>query len=938
MLKHLFFLILILPLFTQSHAQDLSKKRMDASVFDEWKTINEVQISNDGRWVTYNKSVEEQDKELILYNTETKQSKSFPRSSAAQISHDNGFLIYKSAPPQDSLREMRRRKVKKDDLPGDTLCIYNLRTGYLEKIADFKNYKSPKEWGPVLLYQMKAQKKGKGATVGVDSSTQAITLKWDDEDDERGSRLYLKYLQSARMDSFIYVTDYTFAEKANQILLHSTGDDSTFMAGVYKYDAELQRMSTVSDEKGKVQHMVLSKDGSKAAFLLNKDTTDRRIPPFEMMYAEGVAPAKVIAHHNSRNLPSEWFINEHYKPHFSDDMSSLFYGINPEPVQQDTSILDDEIVNVEVWSYQDNRLHTQQKVRKPDDVKKAYIMKYDCNAGSSMRLTSPEGGADLLLSSRKNEKSFLVTEEKPYLSTISWEGFPSYKDVYLVDQSGKKELLASKVRGNIRRSPNGKYIYYFSSPDSEWIAIDVKSKKKISLSANVSSKVYNELHDSPSFPWAYGIAGWTEDDKQLIMYDRYDMWIVDPSKNARAKKLTDGRADKITYRYLRLDPEEKNISTADDLTLSFYNDENGSGGYANYSWKNNSLSELISSDHSFNRPLKAKHADKIIFRRQSFREFPELEITDGQFKEPLKISETNPQQADYSWGDVEWHYWKAFDGQELRGILVKPDNFDPNKKYPLLVNFYERSSNRIHRYRGPYPHRSTINYSYFVNRGYVVFNPDVTYEIGYPGKSAYNSVVSGVESLIEEGFIDKDRVGVQGHSWGGYQVAHLITKTDIFACAESGAPVVNMISAYGGIRWQTGLSRMFQYEHTQSRIGGTLWEKPHLYIENSPIFEMDKVNTPVLIMHNDKDGHVPWYQGIEYFVAMRRLGKPAWMLNYNEEPHWPLKRVNRIDFNLRMEQFFDHYLMGEPMPTWMKTGVSAIDKGINQGYELDNKQ
>jgi len=191
---------------------------------------------------------------------------------------------------------------------------------------------------------------------------------------------------------------------------------------------------------------------------------------------------------------------------------------------------------------------------------------------------------------------------------------------------------------------------------------------------------------------------------------------------------------------------------------------------------------------------------------------------------------------------------------------------------------------------------------------------------------------------MREGFIDPQRMGLQGHSWGGYQVAYLLTKTGIFACAEAGAVVINMVSAYGGIRWATGLSRMFQYEHTQSRIGGTLWEKPELFIENSPLFTLDKVSTPVLILQNDSDGHVPWYQGIEFFVAMRRLNKPAWLLNYNGEPHWPVKLQNRKDFNIRMQQFFDHYLMKAPMPKWMRDGVPSVEKGILQGYELIEKK
>jgi dipeptidyl aminopeptidase/acylaminoacyl peptidase len=225
------------------------------------------------------------------------------------------------------------------------------------------------------------------------------------------------------------------------------------------------------------------------------------------------------------------------------------------------------------------------------------------------------------------------------------------------------------------------------------------------------------------------------------------------------------------------------------------------------------------------------------------------------------------------------------------------------------------------------PGRSSINYSHYVSKGYVIFNPDVVYRVGYPGESAYDCVMSGITSLLSEGYIDKKRIGMQGHSWGGYQAAYLVTKTDLFAAVESGAPVVNMFSAYGGIRWGSGRSRQFQYEHTQSRIGGTPWSHFQRYYENSPIFTTDKINTPLLILHNDNDGAVPWEQGIEWFTALRRLGKPAWLLNYRGEPHWPVKTANRADFQTRMADFFDHYLMGKPMPGWMTDGVAPIYRG-----------
>ncbi len=289
------------------------------------------------------------------------------------------------------------------------------------------------------------------------------------------------------------------------------------------------------------------------------------------------------------------------------------------------------------------------------------------------------------------------------------------------------------------------------------------------------------------------------------------------------------------------------------------------------------------------------------------------------------------------WHTLSRPEWTSLDGQKLRGMLVKPEGFDPKKKYPMIVNFYEKSSDDVNLYRTLEPLRSQINYTFYSNRGYLVFNPDIPYREGYPGESCMNAVVAGVTNLIDKGFVDEKRVAVQGHSWGGYQVAYLVTKTNMFRCAGSGAPVVNMVSAYGGIRWESGLMRMFQYEHTQSRIGGSLWQYPLRYLENSPIFSVDKVQTPVLILHNDKDGAVPWYQGIEFFGALRRLDKPVWMLNYNDEPHWPVKLQNRIDYQIRMQQYFDYYLKDAPMPRWMQRGVPAMEKGILQGLELEKK-
>ena len=344
------------------------------------------------------------------------------------------------------------------------------------------------------------------------------------------------------------------------------------------------------------------------------------------------------------------------------------------------------------------------------------------------------------------------------------------------------------------------------------------------------------------------------------------------------------------------------------------------------------LTKLLMDNYRFGGTVKAKLANQLLFTRESFREFPDVWISDLSLTAPKKISDANPQMKNYFWGTVELVNWTSLDNIPLTGLLYKPENFDPKKKYPMIVNFYERNSENLHAHNAPFPHRSTINQTVYTSDGYLVFVPDVIYKIGFPGESAHNCILPGVTSLIAKGFVDEKNIGIQGHSWGGYQIAYLVTRTDMFKAAEAGAVVANMISAYGGIRWESGLSRMFQYEKTQTRLGGSLWEKPMLYIENSPIFFADKIKTPLLLLHNDADGAVPWYQGIEMYMAMRRLNKPVWMLNYNGEPHWPLKRENRMDFQIRMKQFFDYYLKGATLPPWMKEGVPAIEKGITKGY------
>lgn len=296
-------------------------------------------------------------------------------------------------------------------------------------------------------------------------------------------------------------------------------------------------------------------------------------------------------------------------------------------------------------------------------------------------------------------------------------------------------------------------------------------------------------------------------------------------------------------------------------------------------------------------------------------------IVAGSFLEsPKKLSDANPQIAEYAWGSAELVEWNSLDGIPLQGVLIKPGSYEPGKRYPVLVYFYRFFSQRLTEFNEPViNHRPS--FPFYASNGYAVFLPDSRFEAGRPGFAATKCLVPGVQKLVDMGVADPDAIGLHGHSWSGYQTAFVVTQTDIFAAAVAGAPVSNMTSAYSGIRWGSGLARQFQYEKGQSRIGGSLWEYPERYIESSPIFFADKINTLLLIMFGDVDGAVPWYQGIELYLAMRRLGKESIFLQYRDEPYHPEKYANKLDYAIRMKEYLDHYLKGEPAPEWMAKGV-----------------
>lgn len=913
-----FSLLFFLLIFSSISAQ---KKVMQHSDKALWNTIVSPKISNSGNYILYETEKGEKDKTVHLSDIDGKPIFSHSRTKGAKFTYDSKYVLFTVNAWKDSIKEMKRRKVKTKNLPKDTLVLYAIKNKETIKIPNVKSYKIPEKWSGIVTYMLEPTAKGKKKK---DASKQPSK--------SNGFHLIIRNLDATTSDTLKYVTKYVIAKNAKKVTYITTGN-ATSSAGVYTYDVQSKKRNLIykSHDKTKYPQLAVSTSGKKVAFVVDADTTKTLIKkPSLLAWNSEMESAKEIV--QSENNSAKLLVSGVQRLQFSKNENRLFFGLRTTPILQDPDKLKEEIVNVEVWTYDEPRLYTVQELNVNRDKKKAYVTAYDFNKNKMISIANKDYDV-VRYGNGGNSKYAVIANGTPYQLESQWTGQRPLDLIRVNLNTGEQKPIAKKVYGGTSISPKGKYVYGYSRKDTTWFTYNLETLKYTALTKGKG--FYNELHDYPDDPRGYGSAGWTKDDERFLIYDRFDIWAFDP-ETGESEKLTNGRTKNIRYRYLKTNNEAQFISNKEIWLLSTFNEINKHSGYANYNPKKKSVKQILEGPYAYGRPVLAQKDKKkrVMLTRQSFTDFPDIWTSNRDFKSPKKITNVNPQQSEYNWGTAELVNWTSLDGIPLTGLLIKPENFDPNKKYPMIVNFYERNSDGLFRHRAPSFGRSTINYPFYASRGYVIFNPDIHYREGYPGESALNCVIPGITALIEQGFVDKDNIGVQGHSWGGYQIAYLVTKTDIFKAAESGAPVPNMISAYGGIRWWTGLSRQFQYEHTQSRIGGTPWQYPQRYVENSPIFNIDKINTPLLIMHNDADGHVPWYQGIEFFVSLRRLGKPSWFLNYNGEPHWPLKMQNRVDFNIRMAQFFDYYLKGAPKPVWMQRGVPALEKGINQGLEL----
>jgi dipeptidyl aminopeptidase/acylaminoacyl peptidase len=953
-----FTLIIVLTAALDAQAQ---KKSLDHTVYDSWKSLQQMTLTDDGNYaVSIVKEQEGNDHALIRQLGKERQL-IVPGVYRYSVTPDQQYVVALIKAPFDVIREAKIKKTKAEKMPKDTLAIVALKDFSIVKIPNVADFKMGKDTSEYIAYTL----------------SDTTTVK--DKNDRTAYTLVLHRLQDAKKDTLPNIVEYQFSNNGKILAAaiqpppkKSTGTNRTDTVPSNHFDSEQKKDATeinrvlymkpatgekryASSGHTDYKNITLSESGAKLAFLATEDSVKKDIKEYKLYYytpgvrhasilsdknpnGSGDDSACIVADKNLRGLPTGWCVSEHYTPAFSKDESRLFLGTAPETMPKDTSIPDFERVLLDIWHWKDPRVQPQQLVELEKDRRKSYLAYVDLDNNRHFYQLATEEIPDVQVSDEYNGRFALGFSNKNYQLAATWDLTNRRKnDVWAMDlQEHTCEKIKTGLGAEFHFSPQGHYLAWYDINDYKYYAYSLLTHKETCLTEGLTVHFMNEKHDTPSVPGSYGAAIWTEEE-HLLVNDAYDIWKLDPSGQQPPVCVTKGvgRANKTRLRYFHTDPKSRYLKSKDKMMLSAFDETTKERGFYEVDkWTTkHTPKKLILDKYTFSTPVKAKNKEIFLYEKNNFHTSPDLYVTTNKWKTETRLSDINPQMKEYNWGRAELISWITFDDKPTQGIVYKPEDFDPAKKYPVIVYYYEKLSDELYRYIPPIPSRSTINISFYCSRGYIVFTPDIQYTTGHPGESAYNSIVSGVEKLCENPWIDKEHIGIQGQSWGGYQTTYLVTRTHMFRAAGAGAPVSNMFSAYGGIRWATGMSREYQYEQGQSRIGATIWEAPELYRENSPLFFADKVETPLLIMHNDKDGAVPWYQGIEFFMALRRLNKPVWMLQYNGEQHNLVERKNQKDMALRLQQFFDHYLKGAPAPVWIKDGIPAIKKGIDMGLD-----
>lgn len=885
-----------------------------------WRDLVQVRkvetpiLSDDGSWIAVEARPDRGDGEVLFCSADGRRKWLVPRGTVPRLASDGGWGAALEQPDFAT-----RDQTEKPDTLRSVAVLMDLRSGATLRFASAQTvaFSADGQWCTIHA---------QAAPEPADQDEES-----DDQPRTAGTNLTLVRLKDHAQFDYADVARVAWSESSARLalvqetatglgnrsmVLDCTGNDPAAREVAAADSASWQSLAWAEELPllALIQADTRDPDKPVAMALLEYDGTDGSVSTRLTEDAVGVG----------------WTLPLDNALRYSRDGARLFLGLReakpeaePAPDAEDAApfdILDVDAIlakrEVDVWHYQDPRIKTHERKSFKERQEHRYLGVLHRGTGQFLRLSDPA----LETVQVPDEGTIaLAFDPTPWLREMTWDG--AYQDVWTVNMAtGERTRVVERVQDTVSRSPLGRYIVWFL--DGDFYLHDTSSGESRNLTAGLGVPFTDEDHDYPRTAPDYGVAGWLRDESAVLLNDKYDLWRV-PTDGSAATNLTrgQGRAQRRTYRVVDLREGPKGFDPAAELLLTGFDELAKNSSIWTLDLAGGALERRREAERYYDLRARAKHADRYLYSEESYDLFNDLWVANGDFTRTRQLTDLNPQLRDFDPGQAELVDWLSEDGTPLQGILIKPAGYEEGKRYPVFVYYYRFFSPLLHRFPDPVLNHRPKLYAY-TGDGYAVFLPDIRFTVGQPGHSAAGSLIPGVQKIIEMGVADPGAIALHGHSWSGYQTAQIITGTDIFACAVAGAPVSNMTSAYGGIRYGTGLSRQFQYEKEQSRIGATLWERRDLYIENSPLFFADRIHTPLLIEFGDEDEAVPWTQGIELYMAMRRLNKPCVLLQYRGEPHHLKKYPNKLDYTLKMKEFVDHFCKGAPAPEWWTDGVA----------------
>lgn len=890
-MKHLILLMVFIPIvgfvFGQGGSMPTSKLTIDTPVFFNWPTLEDwpfAAISNNGQFVLYNThNIPAGTYNLMVQALNSCQKIVLPEVQKAVFTSDSRYVI--------SMH------------PGDSLCLLTLQDNiktYLTGIIDFQLFtRTDVEW---LVYIVK----------------------------EPERKLVLMNVRTGAKTTYNNVDSYLLSENGHSLVLQTIlGIDGS-------HSIKWVDLLTNGDReiwKGKHEdNLVLNKDGTQLAFLVQDSSVASKTL---WLYRRSQAKAEATTTNGLTTLPENMILEAIQG--FSNDGSKLFVQLSPSSQHKKKT---STTVPLNIWSYTDARLQSQQlqelRLNPP-----CYLAVFDIETSKFRRLQfEDETIAD------QTDSLLLLTFRRGEFTERYWNQAARGASYLAEVQTGKRtQLPISQPEFSCQR----KYVIGYGPEDTWDRDLYVYETAKGTI-RNITSKMpipqydneFQVLSDQKSR--GLTLAAWLSNEAAVFVYDRYDIWQVDPTGAQLPLNLTNGRKNKWRYRFAKQHiPGGIPTTSYSPLILLGFNEATKQNGFFKLTLGTTKGPELLfAGDYHFESfpgtgtsyLLKARDTNVYLVKRESAAESANIFVT-SDFKSFTQLSEIQPEKS-VNWLTTELITFNTLDSIPSQAILYKPENFDTTKKYPLIIQYYEKKSDELNLYRKPVvSNGGELDIPWFVSRGYLVLLPDIQYKIGGPGPSALKAVEGAANFMIKRPYVDKQHIGIQGHSFGGYETNYIVAHSSVFAAAVAGSGICNLVSDFGNV-WPSDASRQEYWEIGNGRIGTTPWENPGSYVKNSPIFNIGNITTPILMLQNRNDKNVHFEEGLQFFTGLRRAGKRCWMLEYDNGGHgvWG---DDYKDYLFRMTQFFDHYLKGAPAPKWMTRGVPASLKGIDSGLDLDTE-